>query len=181
VRFPEESSVEWSVEIDLVHGVRDRAALHERAIDLTEGLRAQAASVRFSERTLSVRLSVEAGDVGSAVIRGVRTVSRAARHARLPGMEAVARAEAESAGRLADRLAGPDGPNLAGISEIAAVLGVSKQRASQLAKSDRFPPPISRLASGPIWKLGTVVGFAAEATRRPGRPPRPKPESVPRK
>lgn len=49
---------------------------------------------------------------------------------------------------------------LAGISEIAALLSVSRQRANQLAKREDFPRPLDRLASGPVWRRSDIERWA---------------------
>lgn len=45
---------------------------------------------------------------------------------------------------------------LAGLTEIAEMLGVTRQRASQLAASKEFPKPLDRIAAGPVWRRDTV-------------------------
>lgn len=47
-----------------------------------------------------------------------------------------------------------------GITEIAAMLGVSRQRASQLVATKGFPKPAERLAMGPMWKRAAVERWA---------------------
>lgn len=42
---------------------------------------------------------------------------------------------------------------LVGVSELAGLLGVSRQRASVVAKEDDAPKPLAQLASGPVWNL----------------------------
>jgi predicted DNA-binding transcriptional regulator AlpA len=54
---------------------------------------------------------------------------------------------------------------LMGTSEIAKLLGVSRQRANQLAQREGFPEPIARLAAGPIWEAGAVEQWARDAGR----------------
>jgi predicted DNA-binding transcriptional regulator AlpA len=49
---------------------------------------------------------------------------------------------------------------LAGISEIAALLGVSRQRANQLAKREDFPKQLDRIASGPVWRHADIERWA---------------------
>ncbi len=58
---------------------------------------------------------------------------------------------------------------LAGIREIAELLGVSRQRASQLAQSKSFPPPLDRIAQGPVWRRSDVERWA-ERRRSPAAP-----------
>ena len=51
--------------------------------------------------------------------------------------------------------------NLAGLTEIAELLGVSRQRASQLSSSKGFPKPLGRIAAGPVWKRAAVEKWVA--------------------
>ena len=62
--------------------------------------------------------------------------------------------------------------HLVGLSEIAAMLGVSRQRASQIVRDyDDFPAPVAELASGRIWETAAVEAWAeAHPVRPPGRP-----------
>jgi prophage regulatory protein len=62
--------------------------------------------------------------------------------------------------------------HLVGLSEIAAMLGVSRQRVGQLARDyDDFPAPVAELASGRIWERTSVEAWAnAHPVRPPGRP-----------
>jgi predicted DNA-binding transcriptional regulator AlpA len=62
-------------------------------------------------------------------------------------------------------------PDLLGVSEVAAALGVSRQRVSELAESDDFPPPIARLKAGPIWQRSQISRFVGNWDRRPGPKP----------
>lgn len=70
------------------------------------------------------------------------------------------------------RLARPAFPELVGIAEVAALLGVSRQRASELQKRTGFPAPVAVLRAGPIWRKGDLDTFASEWDRKPGRPRR---------
>lgn len=60
-------------------------------------------------------------------------------------------------------------PKLAGIAEVAALAGVSRQRADQLTKNPKFPKPVDVLAMGPVWREADVAKFLAEP-RPAGRP-----------
>lgn len=61
--------------------------------------------------------------------------------------------------------------HLVGLSEIASMLGVTRQRASQLVRDyDDFPPPVAELAAGRVWETGAVEAWAkAHPERPPGR------------
>jgi predicted DNA-binding transcriptional regulator AlpA len=54
-----------------------------------------------------------------------------------------------------------------GITEIARLLGVSRQRAHQLAHSEDFPEPVAVLAAGPIWETTQIEAWAAATGRSP--------------
>lgn len=64
--------------------------------------------------------------------------------------------------------------HLVGISEIAQMLGVSRQRAVQLVGGyDDFPAPNATLAAGRIWERNQVEAWMAKhPERKPGRPTR---------
>ena len=59
-------------------------------------------------------------------------------------------------------------PALAGMNEVIAILGVSKQRAYELVKKPAFPAPVARLKAGPIWLAKTIEQYAASREKRPG-------------
>ena len=73
----------------------------------------------------------------------------------------------ELAGMVADMTS-----HLVGLSEIATMLGVSRQRVGQLVRDyDDFPDPVAELASGRIWETVAVEAWAnAHPVRPPGRP-----------
>jgi hypothetical protein len=79
-------------------------------------------------------------------------------------VEALTEAEHE---RRADA---PTLPELVGASEVAGMLGVSRQRVHQLREHPSFPAPLVEVAMGPLWDARAVLAFAAEWDRRPGRP-----------
>jgi predicted DNA-binding transcriptional regulator AlpA len=56
--------------------------------------------------------------------------------------------------------------DLVGVTEIAEMLGVSRQRVDQIVRSDgRFPKPVAELHAGRIWLRTDVAAWA----RRTGR------------
>lgn len=61
-------------------------------------------------------------------------------------------------------------PALVGATEIADMLGVSRQRVQQLAARPDFPTPVAALKMGKVWRLDDVEAWAS-AGGRPLRPP----------
>lgn len=55
--------------------------------------------------------------------------------------------------------------DLVGVTEIAAMLGVTTQRVSQLVRTPAFPEPAARLAAGLIWDRADVEQWARETGR----------------
>ncbi|MEX2439699.1 MAG: hypothetical protein WD739_07440 [Actinomycetota bacterium] len=120
---------------------------------------------------LIVRISVDAADsltahqIASGLIRAALVKSGIV----FEGPEDSIETEITTAERLEERNNEPP-EEYVGASELAALLGVTRQRASALAASSTFPAPVARLASGPVWKKSSVGRFVDEWERRPGRP-----------
>jgi len=57
-----------------------------------------------------------------------------------------------------------------GVTEIAQMLGVSRQRVMELRQRDDFPEPVAELAAGPVWRVFNLQRFIEEWPRKPGRP-----------
>jgi predicted DNA-binding transcriptional regulator AlpA len=55
--------------------------------------------------------------------------------------------------------------HLVGTAEIAAMLGVSRQRVHQLTARDDFPQPVAVLASATIWEREAVEAWARDTGR----------------
>jgi predicted DNA-binding transcriptional regulator AlpA len=55
--------------------------------------------------------------------------------------------------------------DLMGLKEIAELLGVSIQRAHQLAATAGFPAPLGETSSGRVWKRADVEKWAKKAGR----------------
>jgi prophage regulatory protein len=61
---------------------------------------------------------------------------------------------------------------IVGAYEIRILLGVSRQRAYQLAERPDFPKPIATLAQGKIWALDDIEAWiAANRTNGKAAPP----------
>ena len=67
----------------------------------------------------------------------------------------------------------PMSPDLAGLSEIAAMLNVTKRTASNYTGRPDFPGPIERLEMGPVWRRVDIEEWAKKnLPLPPGRPPK---------
>lgn len=66
----------------------------------------------------------------------------------------------------------PDTPELLAATDVAELLGVSRQRVHQLSERPDFPAPYVRLGSGPVWTRPTIEAFDEAWSRKPGRPAR---------
>ena len=101
--------------------------------------------------------------------RALKAITKAARDAGASdvvlGVELMTEAEQER------RLTTPQIPELCGLSEVGDILGVTRQRAGQLASdNDDFPPAVARLKAGPVYVKWQVEAFKSRWARRAGRP-----------
>ena len=64
--------------------------------------------------------------------------------------------------------------DLVGTTDIAAMLGVSRQRVGQLAATHPdFPPPLDVIGGRRVWNRKHIERWiAAHPARTPGRPPK---------
>ena len=60
---------------------------------------------------------------------------------------------------------GYDSRNLVGAHEIAAMLGLTRQRVNQMARERGFPKPYARLHMGNAWKRSAIEAWAREHGR----------------
>lgn len=62
---------------------------------------------------------------------------------------------------------------LAGVTEIADILGVHIRTAARYVEQSGFPAPIGTLARGRVWRVRDVERWAKKnPPRPPGRPPK---------
>lgn len=116
--------------------------------------------------TFSVAEDINAA---GALAHGYEVFTNLAEKAGLPAWPVV-RAEALTFDELDREIKTPNFPELVGVSEIADILGVTRQRASALAKTPGFPTPVATLASGPVWTRPSLNRFVEEWPRKEGRP-----------
>lgn len=108
---------------------------------------------------------VRAVEAANGLVRGGHQVAEQLGDPPLLGVESLREDE------YARRADAPTLPVLLGASEVAALLGVTRQRVHQLAtEHPQFPAPLVRVAMGPLWDERAVEAFARSWARTPGRP-----------
>ncbi len=160
----------WSVLLEFATDPdMDDAEQVDDLLEALDALDADAPVVSSGHGRIGVRLSVAAPDALDAVSDGyglvIDVISKAGH-----SQAGLLRLDARSEDELDQELVAPNFPLLLGVAELAELLDVSKQRASELARSSTFPRPVADLASGPVWLEPTVQRFLEEWERRPGRP-----------
>jgi hypothetical protein len=146
-------------------------ALLEALVDLFAGHPGYGAAVSWGGLAggPAVQLTLEAATLPAAVLTASERLKEALGQLGIVDVEIV-EAEAMTEELLERRLARE--PELyVGVSEIAEILGVSRQRVSEirLTLAD-FPRPIAELAAGPVWTRSSLNHFLENWARRPGRP-----------
>jgi hypothetical protein len=122
-----------------------------------------AASGEAGGHDLSTTMTVQADDVLAAASGGLAKVETIS-----PGAPvAVEVLTIEEADR---RLAGPAFPELVGLSEIADILGVTRQRVSKLRNLQSFPGTVAELRAGSVWLKSDLSRFCDGWERKVGRP-----------
>lgn len=121
-------------------------------------------------RRLRAEMTVEAGTVRQATDTALRAGRAAYAQAFGTAGEPVS-LRVLTAADAEEEAARPAGLDLIGLREIAEILGVSPQRAKQLAdEHPDFPDPVARPLMGPIFTRASVEAFNGRWERRPGRP-----------
>ena len=124
---------EWSIEFE----IRGIEPPNDDAVDdLIEHLHDCAAVVAIFPDGYSVRMSTIADAPETALASARSAVAAATRSVGVPG-EPVVRVEVSAEDILDAELRQPTIPTLVGVAEIAQRLGVSRQRVSELAGTDR--------------------------------------------
>lgn len=159
---------EWTVRIEIS---QPRVVFTDDHADhVIDALRLYSPSVSYGRHTMSARFYVAAESPTKAADSGLGLLLSALRKVgpRTP-LTSVVGVEVQAIHDLDRALDEPNLPDLVGVDEVAKMLEVTKQRASQLAKKQEFPKPVVLLASGPVWKRVAVARFAGYWDRRPGR------------
>jgi len=161
---------EWSVTLGFAHHLA-KDTLTDRIDDLLEAMAPYHAAASFDAHGVSVQFTVEAASVGKAIDAGLTVLLKALQEVGIKA-DGIFGAQAQTMEHLAAEQDLPNYPDLIGVAELAEILGVSRQRASELARTGSgFPRPLRFLASGPIWDKAMIARYVQHWDRRPrGRP-----------
>lgn len=166
----------WSVLIELVAPSKKEPIdpADERLDQLAEVLAAHDGVVSCSPTTLSLRCSVSNERHDGALGEGTEVVQKALVDAGLPHWPVV-RAEAVRQDRLEAELEAPPMPEVLGVTEVAKLLGVTRQRLAVIRRDhENFPKPFTVLAATPLWYREAIDEWRKTWSRRP----RPSPSAL---
>ena len=119
---------------------------------------------------ISVQITLSAGTLRQAVDAALTVARNAAGAADLRFIPT--RIEVLPEAVFAAEVHNPRVPDLVGYAEIAAMAGVSRQRARELPSLADFPPPVAEPSTGPLRVKSQVEAWLANWSRTPGRRPR---------
>jgi hypothetical protein len=163
--------MEWAVHVEAAGDGQVEPALLDELVDALAGRNAAVSAARGRYGT---QFDATGTDAGSAVQSALGIWAAAVGQAGLPAWPVV-RVEAITVAEQKADLGRPSFPALVGVSEAARMLGVSKQRLTQLTTRPDFPEPMVTLASGPVWLTSGIRGFERRWPRKPGRPAKRQP------
>jgi hypothetical protein len=158
----------WNVNLEF-DGVDVSSGVDDQIDTLFETLLPLAPVASFEPGRLGVGVTVEDTTPEGALRRAKKAVAPAMLRSRF-GRGHLVGVEMYTNEELDRRNAIPNYPEVVGVAEVAEMLGVSKQRVSELARSKRFPSALYELAAGPVWVKPAIERFADAWERKPGRP-----------
>jgi hypothetical protein len=158
-----------TVDLDVPGGVDDDAVN-----GLLEALKpySGALAIESAEQPswVSVAVDISAPDVGAATVRGLAAARTVLNEADLPYTAgAVTGIRVLTVRAQEQELLTPVVPPLVGLSEVADMFGISRQRVTQLRERVDFPDPVAVLRSGPVWTAPALQHFLTIWDRTPGR------------
>ena len=156
------------ITVNVAGGVDDDPA--DRLLDaLTRYSGALAITDADPRRPAAVELAldVDAKDAGASAQAAIEAARRVLLVAELPDDGEVLEILVQTAAE--QEQSGPVLPKLLGLSEVGEMLGVSRQRVTQLRQRADFPDPVQTLRSGPVWTAPSLRHFQATWDRSPGR------------
>ncbi|MGH2372174.1 MAG: hypothetical protein ACREKA_05175 [Candidatus Methylomirabilales bacterium] len=162
---------EWSVRFEI--SLPDLVFSEEHADDVVGALKRHKPAVSYGPHTMSASFCLGANSPLRVAESGFRLFRSALEKAGIKAPQyRISGVEIQNLDELDRSLKESNLGDLMGVAELARILRVSKQRASELARIPDFPKPIANLASGPVWKKTAIARHIGSWVRRPGRPKR---------
>ena len=168
--------MEWNVRMETTAPEvveEDQLAIYGAAFDdLLAKLEPFGASGGLGPEGWDLVVTVEAGDPYRAMDEGSNTIFGAMSAVGLPIWKINELRVVESELDWAHNEE-PTFPDVVGVAEVLQMLGISKQRLSQLRQAGRFPEPMLELKATPLWLRSGIEGFM-QWRRDEGRPRAPR-------
>ena len=140
----------------------------EAGFDILDALAEHHPSAAVSTGGGSISLTVTAPDAIQAAALVPEILAKAQS---ITGAVTVVSLEILSEDAFQASLEEPEIPELVGLTEIAEMAGVSRQRANAIVKQESFPTPVLTLAAGQFRTRAAVQNWVENWTRKPGRKP----------
>jgi hypothetical protein len=161
----------WQASVEWTAVNPPGAAVEDVMDDLTDALASRGGAIGYTGATgtYSATLTIDAATLrqaSSVALSAATAAAGAAGQARVvhQAVEVVTDAEADR------RLLAPVVPEVVDTRDAAGILGVTRQRAQQLATTDpRFPVPVFTVGGAPVWVRAAVEAYAAVRDPKPGR------------
>lgn len=146
--------MDWAVEVEATVATR----LTDNVLEgLLEAI-GHGAALSGGNRRLSATMTIsDTYSPSLACVEAVNVFTNATKLVGLADVELV-RVHARTYAELDAEETGAD---LVGITEVAKLIGRSRQRAVQLAARHNFPSPVAELASGRVWRRDHVTRWLA--------------------
>lgn len=153
----------WSIWLKYLLPTSYRTLSAASKLGILESLNNRCAVIGIEDEQLTMTFNLDAPDAASASNLALTLGNEALEAGRilsaeLVGVELLTHEERDKANQQL--------PNVLGVAEIADRLGITRQRVTQLAKSQKFPQPATRLAMGPIWLAADLEPIVEERSYR---------------
>lgn len=133
------------------------------ALAKSRGLKGTVASGNTLTRTLSIRGSVEVPGVADAILAAFQDVGKALQRAGVENADIVDFAVVQD---LPEDEFASARDDIVGTPDVAARLGISRQRVAQLVEQQgRFPHPIATVRGTHVWRWGDIADWVAAGAR----------------
>lgn len=157
--------LDWYITIDFS---TETTMDDEAGFDILDALPEHHAAVSASTHAGSISLTATAPDAAQAAALVPEVLAKVQP---ITGAATITSLEIYSEDAFQKRLEEPGIPDLVGLTEIAEMAGVSRQRANAIVKQDSFPAPVLTLAAGQFRTRAAVQNWVKNWTRKPGRKP----------